>query len=36
MEMLEASEVMKKVTRLVTPSTIVVAGNAMEAFSANY
>lgn len=34
--MLEASEVMKRVTRLITPITIVVVENAVEAFSATY
>jgi hypothetical protein len=36
MEMLEASKVMKRVTRLITPVTVVVVENAMEAFSATY
>lgn len=36
MEMLEASEVMKQVNRLVTPTTIVMVENVMEAFSATY
>jgi hypothetical protein len=34
--MLEASEVTKRVTGLVTPATVVAVENAMEAFSANY
>jgi hypothetical protein len=33
---LEASEVTKWVTRLVTPATVVAVENAVEAFSANY
>ena len=36
MEMLEVSEVMKRVAGLVTLATIVVVENAMEAFSATY
>ena len=34
--MLEAGEVMKRVTGLVTPMTIVAVGNAAEVFSDNY
>ena len=33
---LEADEVMKRVAGLVTPATVVVVWNAVEAFSANY
>ena len=36
MEMLKAGEVMKRVIGLVTPATVVVDGNAVEAFSATY
>ena len=36
MEMLEAGEVMKQITGLVTPAIIVMIGNTMEAFSATY
>ena len=36
MEMIEASQVMKRVAGLVTPATVVVDGNAVEAFSATY
>ena len=35
-EVLEASEVMKWVTRLVTPATVVVVENAVVVFSATY
>jgi hypothetical protein len=34
--MLEASEVIKQVTGLVSPATVVVVGNTVEAFSAIY
>ena len=34
--MLEANEVMKQVTGLVTPATVVAVENAVEAFSATY
>jgi hypothetical protein len=36
MEMLEAGEVTKWVTRLVTPATIVAVKNTVEVFSATY
>ena len=34
--MIEASEIMKRVTRMVTPTTVVVVENVVEAFSTTY